>query len=86
MKRLSVDTSFKDCPKNFFLCYKTRICINIFFVCDTITDCPDREDEELCSKTDIFFKCKSSEKISASIVCNGITDCYDGSDEILCGL
>ena len=75
-----------------------RTCILSTYICDDVTDCLDKSDENItmCAElydsynltncSDIHFSCISGECVMASHMCDDEFDCRDGSDEINCAV
>ena len=75
-----------ECPGRF-KCPQSY-CIGLHMVCDTIADCPDKDDELNCHAVHAsgLFKCKHENiYVSLTHVCDGLTDClYSFDDEAAC--
>ncbi|XP_073957691.1 uncharacterized protein isoform X2 [Choristoneura fumiferana] len=57
-------------------------CIPRDWLCDGAADCPNGEDETLCSSCEKHeFRCKSGTCINKRWVCDGYADCPAGDDE-----
>ena len=71
------------CPESY--------CVPAWKLCDDVIDCPDGEDEEMCSNGDVtltcpgFLKCKGGRCVHPRQVCDGQNDCeLQGDDEVVC--
>lgn len=59
-------------------CMKLLCVLDMSWVCDGTSQCPDNHDEKHCCE----FQCLSNGLcISHTAVCDGYEDCADGSDE-----
>ncbi|XP_068685727.1 uncharacterized protein [Montipora foliosa] len=89
-------TTAPRCPSGWLRCAysQSQICIKYAWLCDGISNCPDRWDEKpencpattkkpiTCSHTE--YQCSYGGCIPKSLVCNGVSECPDGSDEVGC--
>lgn len=86
----------KTCPQNENTCASThftcanKLCIPMFYRCDSENDCQDGSDEIGCTESKPscpphMFTCKSDHKcIPDYFHCDHDKDCTDGSDEVNC--
>ncbi len=83
--------SCKNFQCNIMFKCKSSYCIKWSSVCDDKWDCPQGDDETVCT-TSLFctqmVKCKNTMKkcVHTGSLCDGQNDCPLGDDEILCAL
>ena len=70
-------------------CKNDSVCIPSYMVCDSVADCPDRSDEDHCTKkrscNETDFKCLDGLTcVPLTSRCDQKRDCADGSDEDKC--
>ena len=64
---------------NYFVCTRTKECLDYSKVCDLVEDCRDGSDEAECTN---HFQCgNTNHYIPKTSVCDGTIDCLDTSDE-----
>ena len=64
---------------NYFVCTRTKECLDYSKVCDLVEDCRDGSDEAECTN---HFQCSNTNHyIPITSVCDGTIDCLDTSDE-----
>ncbi|KAL5266567.1 hypothetical protein ACHWQZ_G003818 [Mnemiopsis leidyi] len=64
---------------NYFVCIRTKECLEYSKVCDLVEDCGDGSDESDCTN---HFKCgNTNHYLPKTSVCDGTIDCLDTSDE-----
>ena len=64
---------------NYFVCTRTKECLDYSKVCDLVEDCRDGSDEADCTN---HFQCgNTNHYIPITSVCDGTINCLDTSDE-----
>ena len=64
---------------DYFVCTRTKECLDYSKVCDLVEDCRDGSDEAECTN---HFQCgDANHYIPKTSVCDGTIDCLDTSDE-----
>lgn len=89
MSRFVLLAVYPECTEDQFECSNKR-CIPNSWVCNGLTDCPDRADEKncgtgnqtRCSKDQ--FECQNLACIDNRLLCDSNDDCGDFSDEESC--
>ena len=69
------NTCSHQCPEGY--------CIPLHLVCDGISQCIDKSDEENC-QSDCPHQCPEGYCIPLQLICDGTAQCSDKSDEINC--
>lgn len=77
-----------ECTSNEFFCWKSNLCIKKKLHCDGTSNCPNKEDEESCSKNKTCevdeFQCNDGDCIKKGFRCDYTYQCKDKSDEHDC--
>ena len=84
------DYSIRECPGSHFMCRDDEgPCLPVFVRCNTILDCPGREDEAGCQEYTCpgYYRCRGSRVcVHPYHVCDGLVHCPQQDDELYCGL
>ncbi|XP_061491391.1 prolow-density lipoprotein receptor-related protein 1-like isoform X2 [Rhineura floridana] len=75
-----------NCPLNNCLAgqwqCKNKVCVMEDWKCNSIDNCGDHSDEEVCAYCpEEMILCDKGKCILKSLMCNGVKDCLDGTDE-----
>ena len=84
-----LDSTNITCPDTHFLCPGEGYCLPVYARCNSVYDCPGREDENRCDSYTClgFFRCRNSPVcVHADHVCDGVFQCPEHDDELACGL
>ena len=76
------------CPDSHFQCPVHGNCLPVFMRCNSMMDCPGKEDEAGCDGSYTcpgFYRCRGSRScLHPSHLCDGIYQCPQKDDEVLC--
>ena len=76
------------CPDTHFQCPGRGYCLPVFMRCNSMMDCPGKEDEAGCDGSyncPGFYRCRGSRScLHPSHLCDGIYQCPQKDDEVLC--
>ena len=78
-----------SCPDTHFLCPGEGYCLPVYVRCNSVYDCPGREDEKGCDRYTCpgFYRCRNSPVcVHADHVCDGVFQCPEHDDELTCGM
>ena len=77
------------CPDTHFRCPGEGYCLPVYVRCNSVYDCPGREDEKGCDRYTCpgFYRCRNSPVcVHADHVCDGVFQCLEHDDELTCGM
>ena len=77
------------CPDTHFQCPGEGYCLPVYVRCNSVYDCPGREDEKGCDRYTCpgFYRCRNSPVcVHADHVCDGVFQCPEHDDELTCGM
>ena len=80
-------SSSDDCPRGYFRCPSSVHCLPIYLRCNSVIDCPSREDELDCDDYACpgFYRCRGfSACLLVDQLCDGFAQCPWRDDELLC--
>ena len=86
---IPLDAANATCPDTHFLCPGEGYCLPVYARCNSVYDCPGREDETKCDSYTClgFYRCRNSPIcVHADHVCDGVFQCPEHDDELACGL
>ena len=84
-----LNTPNATCPDTHFQCPGEGYCLPVYVRCNSVYDCPGREDEKGCDRFTCpgFYRCRNSPVcVHADHVCDGVFQCPEHDDELKCGM
>ena len=82
-------TTNTTCPETHFQCPGEGYCLPVYVRCNSVYDCPGREDEKGCDRYTCpgFYRCRNSPVcVHSDHVCDGVVQCPEQDDELTCGM
>ena len=83
----SLNNSNATCPDTHFQCPGEGYCLPVYVRCNSVYDCPGREDEKGCDRYTCpgFYRCRNSPVcVHADHVCDDVFQCPEHDDELTC--
>ena len=83
----SLGASNNTCPETHFRCTGEGYCLPVYVRCNSVYDCPGREDEDRCDRYTCpgFYRCRNSPVcVHADHVCDDVFQCPEHDDELTC--
>ena len=78
-----------QCPETHFQCLDNGYCLPVFLRCNSVYDCPGKEDEGQCDVYTCpgYYRCRGSKIcLHPFYMCDGHHQCPQKDDELLCGM
>nr|KAG5691412.1 hypothetical protein BaRGS_016328 [Batillaria attramentaria] len=83
------DSGAIQCPDTHYQCHDNGYCLPVFTRCNSVYDCPGKEDEAECDSYTCpgLYRCRASLVcLHPDHVCDGVFQCPLFDDELLCDL